>query len=58
MAEISRKGATITLAIDRNSSFGGFVASRLDELHAAFLDQQASEIRINPEDEKDPGNPG
>ncbi|BCM87908.1 plasmid partitioning protein RepB [Methylobacterium indicum] len=53
-AEISRKGATVTLAIDREPSFGEFVAARLDELYAAFLDQQASGAR-NTENEKGPG---
>nr|WP_245291052.1 plasmid partitioning protein RepB [Methylobacterium aquaticum] len=53
-AEISRKGATVTLAIDRDPSFGEFVAARLDELYAAFLDQQASGVR-STEDGKGPG---
>ena len=36
-ALISRKGTSVTLAIDRDPSFGDYVASRLDELYAAFL---------------------
>ncbi|WP_430912194.1 plasmid partitioning protein RepB [Methylobacterium sp. sgz302541] len=42
-AQISRKGTSVTLAIDRDPSFGDFVASRLDELYAAFLAQGASQ---------------
>ncbi|QRE78214.1 plasmid partitioning protein RepB (plasmid) [Methylobacterium aquaticum] len=53
-AEISRKGATVTLAINRDPSFGEFVAARLDELYATFLHQQASEARSS-EDETAPG---
>ena len=56
-AEISRKGATVTLAIDRDPSFGNFVAARLDELYAAFLDQQASEPGLTSDEEKGPGRP-
>lgn len=42
-AQISRKGTSVTLAIDRDPSFGDFVASQLDELYAAFLAQTSLE---------------
>ncbi|WP_244538591.1 plasmid partitioning protein RepB C-terminal domain-containing protein [Methylobacterium sp. ap11] len=41
-AQISRKGTGVTLAIERDPSFGDYVASRLDELYAAFLAEDRS----------------
>lgn len=49
-AQISRKGTSVTLAIDRDPSFGDFVTSQLDDLYAAFLARDTS--RTFREDEK------
>ncbi|MFJ7440805.1 plasmid partitioning protein RepB [Methylorubrum thiocyanatum] len=49
-AQISRKGTSVTLAIDRDPSFGDFVTSQLDDLYAAFLARDTS--RTLREDEK------
>lgn len=35
-ARISRAGSTVTLAIERDPAFGEFIASRLDDLYAAY----------------------
>ncbi len=43
-AQVVRRGTSVTLAIDRDPSFGDFVASRLDELYAAFLAQEGPEV--------------
>ncbi|WP_264051542.1 plasmid partitioning protein RepB [Methylobacterium flocculans] len=48
-ARISRSGATVTLAINRDPAFGEFVASQLDELYASFRDRGAG---------SDPGQAG
>ena len=56
-AEISRKGATVVVAIDRDPSFGDFVVARLDELYAAFLHQKASQTGLTADDEMGAGNP-
>lgn len=41
-AQISRRGTNVTLAIDdRDPSIGDFGSARLNELYAAFLNQEA-----------------